>query len=121
MQLVQYFICIATRHEQAKYNFEEEIRELQAKFKKNKHKYSKRIYTLPFDNETTLIKEVIASVGDKPACLKPLSAEALVAFAYILKAKLANEHYVVGSEIIDRLVDERQLELPTDDNYNSRK
>ena len=104
MQLVQYFICIATRHERTKYNYEEEIRELQAKYKKNKHKYSKRIYTLPFDNETTMIEQVIASVCGKPTCLKPLSAEAIVAFAYILKDKLANEHHVVGSEIIDRLV-----------------
>lgn len=36
MQLAQYLICVATRHEQAKYEHEEEIKKLQLIEKKIK-------------------------------------------------------------------------------------
>ena len=102
MQLVQYFVCIATRHETAKFEHIEEIKRLW--LKKNRGKIKRSELTLTHSDESVMIKDVIASVRGKPACIKTLSKQALVAFAYILKAKIANEHVIEGHEIVDSLV-----------------
>ena len=98
MQLVQYFICIATRHEHAKDEHIEELHKLWQKRKKGKG------FILTYDDEMALLDGVISSLQGKPDCLKKLSQPALIAFSYILKAKTANDPFIVGHEIIDRLV-----------------
>jgi len=102
MQLIQYFMCIATRHQNAKHEHQEEIEKLL--HQKKKHKHNRQGSTLTYADEMAMIKEVIASIRGKPACLKKLSVPALAVFAYIIKAKIANEVYVEGYEITDRLV-----------------
>ena len=100
MQLVQYFMCVATRHEQAKDYHVEELKKICRKKRKNELQK----FTLTFEDETALIAGVVDSISGKPACLKKLSLAALVSFAYILKAKIANDPFVVGYEITDKLV-----------------
>lgn len=101
MELVQYLICVATRHERAKRDHEEELAELRYEKKRAR---SQRKITLTYEDEVALLKGIIGSIRGKPACLKNLTLPALAAIAYILKAKMANDPFIEGHEIIDKLV-----------------
>lgn len=102
MELAQYLICFTTRHEQAKEIHEEEVREVwQArKRKKNERKNT----SLTYEDENDLLTTVIGSVGRRPACLKKLSLPALGCLAYLFKAKMENDCFTEGHEIVSRLV-----------------
>ena len=101
MQLIQYLMCVATRHEQAIDEHANEIKEL---LLRERSKGSRRGITLTYTDEAELLKGVIGSVRGKPACFKKLTLQALAAFAYIIKAKIANDPFIEGHEIIDKLV-----------------
>jgi hypothetical protein len=100
MQLAQYLMCIANRHELAKAEHEQELKEMRLK-KKGKGKSSS---VLTYKDETALLKGVIGLVRGKPKCLKKLTLPALGCLAYILTAKIENEHFVEGHEIVSKLV-----------------
>jgi AAA+ superfamily predicted ATPase len=102
MQLAQYLMCVATRHEQAKDEHVDEIKELWLREKKNKS--GRRSFTLTYEDENELLKGVIGSVRGKPFCLKKLTLPAIGSLAYILTAKIANEPYIEGHEIVSKLV-----------------
>lgn len=102
MQLMQYLICVATRHEQAKFVHENELRELRSR--EGKKNGSRKSFTLTYEDEATLLKGIISSVSGRPACLKKHSYAAIAAFAYIIKAKLANEQCIEGHEIVNKLL-----------------
>lgn len=102
MELVQYLICVASRHERAKRDHEEELAEHRQRKKRNNG--SQRKVTLTYADEMAMLSETINSVGSMPACLKKLSFPALGALAHFLKAMMANEPLVEGHEIIDKLV-----------------
>ncbi|OGU05545.1 MAG: hypothetical protein A2075_23935 [Geobacteraceae bacterium GWC2_58_44] len=102
MQLIQYLMCVATRHEQAISDHAEEIKELLLREKRSKS--GRQAFRLTYIDEAALIKGVIGSVRGKPACFKKLTLSALAAFAYIIKAKIANDPLIEGHEIIDKLV-----------------
>ena len=101
MELVQYLICVATRHERAKRDHEDELAEL--RFEK-KHTRGQRNITLTYEDDAALLKGIVGSVRGKPACLKNLTLPALGVLAFILKAKMANDPFIEGHEIIDKLV-----------------
>lgn len=103
MQLAQYFMCLASRHAQALDDHKSEIRELVQKKKKGT--------SLTHVNETVLLKAVISSVHEKPACVKKLSNPALMSFAYLLMAKMANDPFVEGHEIIGKLVYDPEMTI----------
>jgi len=102
MQLVQYLMCIATRHEVAKDEHEEELKELLSKMKKSKTGLTN--FSLTYEDELAMLKGVISSVGGKPACLRKLTLPAIGALAYILTAKVANDPCIEGFEIVNKLV-----------------
>ena len=102
MQFVQYLICIATRHEQAKAEHQEELQELHLRQKQSRS--GRPRFTLTFQDETALLQGVIASIRGRPTCLKKLSSPALAALAYLLQSKMANEPFIEGHEIITKLV-----------------
>lgn len=102
MQLVQYLMCVATRHEQTKNEHEEELKELCLRVTKSKS--GRQSFTLTYEDELELLKGVIGSVRGKPACLKKLTLPALGSLAYILTAKIANDPFIEGHEITDKLV-----------------
>lgn len=102
MQLMQYLICVATRHEQAKEVHEDELSELRSR--ENKKNSSRKSFTLTYEDEAALLKSVISSVSGRPACLKKRSYAAIAALAYIIRAKLANDQCLEGHEIVDDLV-----------------
>jgi hypothetical protein len=102
MQLAQYLICIATRHEQAKEIHEQELRELRISQKKKKN--GKSGITMTYANENTLLKEVVDSVGSRPACLKKVSLPAIGSLAYLFHLKMANDPCTEGHEIVNKLV-----------------
>ena len=99
MQLVQYLMCVATRHEQAKLEHEEELHVRQKQSRSGRPRF-----TLTYQNEIALLQGVIASIRGRPICLKKLSAPALAALAYLLRSKMANEPFTEGHEIITSLV-----------------
>ncbi len=96
MQLAQYFMCIATRHALAMEVHNNEIKERLTKKKR-------KVSNLTYNDEGVLLNSVISSVRNKPDCLKMLTDTALISFAYIIKAKIGNDPYVLGHEIIDKL------------------
>lgn len=100
MQLAQYLMCVATRHEQAKDEHEEELKELWLRQKRK----SRQSFTLTYEDEAAMLKGVIGSVRGKPKCLKKLTPQAIGSLAYILKAKISNETVIEGHEIIAKLV-----------------
>jgi hypothetical protein len=100
MQLAQYLICVATRHEKAKSEHEEELKVLRLRGKKS----TWRNLPLTYKDEAALFMEVSSSVRGKPSCLKMLALPALGVLAYIVKAKMAIDPYIQGYEIIDKLV-----------------
>ena len=102
MQLPQYLMCVAARHDQAKDEHENELRD--QKYLNKKNKRDRKWFTLTYEDEAALLKGVIASVRGKPSCLKKLTLPAIGTLAYILKAKMANDPYVEGHEIVDKLV-----------------
>lgn len=102
MELVQFLMTVATRHERAKDEHEEEIKELNLRQKKNLS--GRTSFTLTYDDELALLKGVIGSVRRKPPCLKKLSAPAIGVLAYILMAKVENDVFVEGHEIVTKLV-----------------
>ena len=73
MQLAQYLLCVATRHEQAKDEHVEELNELRLTERK---KSRRRNFTMTYEDEAVLLKSVIGSVRGKPPCLKKLSLPA---------------------------------------------
>jgi len=101
MQLAQFLMCVATRHERAKDAHEEEAKEL---LKREKNKGGRRSCTLTYDDESALLKGVIGCVRGKPDCLKKLSTTAIGSLAYILQAKVANEPFIEGYEVVDKMV-----------------
>jgi hypothetical protein len=101
MQLTQYLICVATRHEQAKDAYEEELKEQWSRTRKKK---PGRPTTPTYDDERALLRAVIGSVRGKPDCLKKLSLQAIGCLAYLLKSKMANDPFTEGHEIVGRLV-----------------
>ncbi len=103
MQLAQYLMCVATRHEQAKYEHIEELQEYRLRVKQSTPR-SRKTFTLTYADETALLTAVISSVRGKPPCLKKLSMAAIGSLAFILKAKMANEPFIEGHEIISKLV-----------------
>ncbi len=102
MELPQYLICIATRHEQAKDDHETELKGLWQKKKKGKlgHVKTKTTYA----DEMELLEYVIESIGPRPASLKKLSQPALGCLAYLFKTKMESDCFTEGHEIINRLV-----------------
>lgn len=102
MQLMQYLICVATRHEQAKEEHENELRELQ--FRERKKHGSRKSFTPTYEDEAALLKGVISSVSGRPACMKKRSNAAIAALAYIIRAKLANDQCLEGFEIVNKLL-----------------
>ena len=108
MELAQYFICLATRHAQAIEEYQEEIRKTWQKKKNGKRRHN---FTKTYENEDALIAGVIGSVGDKPTCLKKLTNVAIVSLAYILRAKMANDPFVEGHEIIEKLVCDPEMTI----------
>lgn len=100
MELGQFLICLASRHEQAKDSYEEELKDLW----KNKKKRGGRHTEPSFDDERALMKEVVNSVRAKPACLKKLSPQALGCLAYLFRCKMQNDPFTEGHEIIAKLV-----------------
>ena len=101
MQLVQYLMCVATRHEQAKYDHVEELQELRLRSKTSK---SSRRFHLTYPDETALLEGVLASIRGRPSCLKKLSVSALGSLAFLIQSKMANEPFIEGHEIITKLV-----------------
>jgi len=104
MELIQYLMCVAARHDVAKDEHKEESEEIWAKIKKSKSKTAPTSYTLTYQDEHELLMEIVASVGRKPACLKKLTLPAVGALAYIITAKIANDPCIEGHEIINSLV-----------------
>ena len=102
MELVQFLMAVATRHEREKDDHEEEIRELNLRQKKNIS--GRTSFTLTYDDELALLKGVIGSVRGKPPCLKKLTAPAIGVLAYILMAKVENDVFIEGHEIVTKLV-----------------
>jgi AAA+ superfamily predicted ATPase len=102
MELVQYLICVASRHERTKRDHEQEFAEHWPHMKRNNG--GQRKVTLTYADEVALLKGVITSVGRMPACFKQLTFPALGALAHILKAKMTNDPLIEGHEIIDKLV-----------------
>jgi hypothetical protein len=101
MELPQFLLILATRHEQAKDEHEEEIKELWLRKKKNTS--SRKSFTLTYDDELVLLKGVIGSVRGKPACLKKLTLPALGSLAYILKAKIENDPFTPLHQILTHI------------------
>ena len=101
MQLAQYLMCVATRHESWKDNHLAEISELQ---QEEKHGSRRRKCSITYEDEIDLLKGVISNVRGKPPCLKKLSAPAIGVLAYVLKSKMTNEPVVEGYEIIEQLL-----------------
>lgn len=97
MQLANYLMCIATRHERAREAHEDELKEY-------RHEKKGRKCTITYDNEIDLLKGVISHVRGKPPCLKKLSVPAIGVLSYVLRSKIANETYVLGCEVVDKLV-----------------
>jgi len=102
MELVEYLMCVATRHERAKDEHEEEIKELNLRQKKNVS--GRTSFTLTYGDELALLKGVIGTVRGKPPCLKQLTAPAIGVLAYILMAKVENDVFIEGHEIVTKLV-----------------
>ncbi|MBV5328224.1 MAG: ATP-binding protein [Chlorobium sp.] len=102
MELVQFLMAVATRHEREKDEHEEEIKELNLRHKKNLS--GRTSFTLTYDDELALLKGVIGSVRGKPSCLKQLTAPAIGVLAYILMAKVENDVFIEGHEIVTKLV-----------------
>lgn len=102
MELAQYLICITARHEPAKDQHEMEHKMIWQKKKNGKSGSSKGKTT--YANEQELLQSVIESIGPRPACLKKLSLPALGCLAYLFKAKMENDCFVEGHEIINKLV-----------------
>ena len=102
MELVQFLMAVATRHEREKDDHEEEIKELNLRQKKNLS--GRTSFTLTYDDELALLKGVIGSVRGKPPCLKKLTAPAIGVLAYILMAKVENDVFIEGHEIVTKLV-----------------
>lgn len=107
MELGQYLMCVATRHQQAKDEHEEEQKEIRVRTKAGKGRRSAPVLT--YEDEAALLKGVIGSVRGRPGCLKRTSPPAIGALAYLFKAKVANDPYVEGHEIVDRLVYDPEL------------
>lgn len=102
MELAQYLICFTTRHEQAKEIHEEEMREVWQARKRKKNE--RKTVSLTYQDEQDLLNTVIGSVGRRPVCLKKLSMPALGCLAYLFKAKMDNDCFTEGHEIVSRLV-----------------
>jgi len=75
MELIQFLMAVATRHEREKDDHEEEIKELNLRQKKNLS--GRTSFSLTYDDELALLKGVIGSVRGKPPCLKQLTAPAI--------------------------------------------
>lgn len=112
MQLAQYLMCIANRHEKAKAVHEQEMYKMRLKKKMSE---GQRKSTLTYEDEAAMLKGIIGLVRGKPSCLKKLSMQALGCLAYILTAKIENDPYVEVHEIVKKLVcdPERTIEYLT--------
>lgn len=100
MKLAQYLMCVATRHELARDEHQDEQRELRMRVKRS----DTGGFVLTYKDEDELLKSVISSVPGQPSCLKEVSLPALGALAYILKAKMAIDPFIQGHEIVNKLV-----------------
>lgn len=102
MQLIQYLISVAKRHTEAKQKHEEEIREQIWEVKTNNRSCKKP--TISYADEEDMVKDLIDTIQGKPKCLSKTTPPEIVTFAYIIKAKMANDHWIRGYEIIEKLV-----------------
>lgn len=109
MKLLEFLICVATRHEQAKDEHEEELKEFWQRQKRKRG--GRQSFTMTYDDEAELMKGVVGSVRGKPQSLKKLSMPAIGALAYIIKAKVANDPFVEGHEVISKLVVDPELTI----------
>ena len=107
MELPQYLLSVATRHELAKDEHQEEIKEFWLRKKKN----NRTNFKLTYEDELKLLKGIIGSVSGKPKCLRKMTSPALGALAYILKAKIADDPYILGHEIVNKLVCNPELTI----------
>lgn len=78
MHLAEYLLRIAARHEQAKEEHEEELKELRLQQRKGGRR---RSFTLTHEDEIALLKGVIGSVRGRSAILKKVSLSAVGALA----------------------------------------
>lgn len=101
MQLAEWLLVLATRHDRAKDEHEDEQKEYQMRAKM---KGGLRSFKMSYDDETELLKGVIGHVRGKPACLKKLSPAAIGSLAYVLSAKVASDPLIEGHEIVEKLV-----------------
>lgn len=101
MELVQFLMCVANRHERAKDEHEEELSDYWVRKKLSKTGRLK--LKLTYQDEAALLRGVIASVRGKPSCLKGLTPPALGALSYILDAKIGNDIFLEGHEIVKKL------------------
>lgn len=102
MQLIEYLLCVATRHELAKDEHEEELKERSYILKKRTP--GRRSFKMTYEDEAALLKGVIASIRGKPSYLKKVSLPAIGVLAYIVKAKMANNLFTETYDIIFNLV-----------------
>lgn len=102
MELAQYLICIAARHEPAKDEHESEVKEYWQKKKKGKSGAQKGKTT--YASELELLTYIIESVAPRPAYLKKLSLPAIGCLAYLFKSKMDHDCFTEGHEIINQLV-----------------
>lgn len=109
MQLPQYLICLATRHEKAKEIHEQELRNLTHTNKKITN--SLLVEQMTYPNELVMLQETIKALGKRPRCLKKLSNAALGCFAYIFRSKMASDLFTEGHEIIAKLACNPELSV----------
>jgi AAA+ superfamily predicted ATPase len=100
MRLAHYLLCLASRHERAKEHYEEEWR----KYRQHEHTKKRKLYTPTYDDEISLLKDLVASIRPKPACLRTLSLPALGVLSYMVKASVDNNPFIEGHEIVGKLV-----------------
>ena len=109
MQLPQYLICLATRHEKAKQTHEEELKQLTHTHKKITN--SLLVEQMTYPNELVMLQETIKALGRRPRCLKKLSNAALGTLAYIFRSKMASDLFTEGHEMIAKLASNPELSV----------
>ncbi len=99
MHLVQYLMCVTTRHKKARDAYLEELQQLRDTEKTGR---KKMLQNSKYENE--LLLNVIDSIRDRPVRLKLMTYHAIGMLAYILKAKMATDPCIEGYEIVDQMV-----------------
>lgn len=102
MLLIQYLISVAKRHEEAKQKHEEEVKGMIWEEKMNNR--NGKTPTVSYADEQAMLKGLITTIQGRPKCLSKATPAEIVAFAYIIKAKMANDPWIRGYEIVEKLV-----------------